>query len=498
MTYIVKQSLFLFLCLIFFIITLPAQVPQGIPYQAVARSAAGDIVSNQSIRLRFSIRDLFSNGSIVYQETKSTSTNEFGLFNVVIGQGVVVTGTFSSINWSTTKYLQTELDITGGTSFTNMGVQQFFSVPYALKSGDIPKGTNNGQTLRWDGSDWINNSLINNDGINVGIGTNTLITKFSVNGLGNVPTLPTNPSSAIMRIYSSNTNLEFGQFAGSPYSSWIQAGISSTGDPLSLQPVAGFVGIGTADPNSLLHLKSTAGSGGHENSGLLIETSGAGEPTIKFKNSFIPSSRIWFYGLNESPSLAFGYGQSFSNSATLMVFDTLGNLGIGANPPAFQLHLGSNSAAKPTSTLWTVSSDARLKENVKPFNDGLSKILEINPVWYTYNGQAGLPKETGVGAIAQEIQKIAPYMIKPWIYKADDKDKNGTEYLGIDYNALIFMFINAFKEQQKMIEELKKENELNKNAHASKELVELKNKTDRLENELEILKTMVSQISIQH
>ena len=65
-----------------------------------------------------------------------------------------------------------------------------------------------------------------------------------------------------------------------------------------------------------------------------------------------------------------------------------------------------NSAAKPIRSAWTVPSDARLKTNVSPFNDGLNVLMAIDPIWFNYNGIAGMPTdERGVGTIAKALQE---------------------------------------------------------------------------------------------
>ena len=114
-----------------------AQVPQGIPYQAAARAANGQALVNTAVKVRFSILDSVATGTTVYQETHSTTTNNVGLFNVNVGMGTPVTGTFSAINWgNNTKFMKMELDITGtGSSYVDMGTQQMLSVPYALYAG---------------------------------------------------------------------------------------------------------------------------------------------------------------------------------------------------------------------------------------------------------------------------------------------------------------------------------------------------------------------------
>jgi hypothetical protein len=125
--------------------------PQGISYQAVIRSATGATVSLQAVRLRLSIRDTTATGTVVYQETHSATTNQQGLVNLIIGQGTVVSGTFSSINWgAANKFLQVEVDPAGGTSYINIGTQQMMSVPYALyakTAGSTSGSGSNANTL---------------------------------------------------------------------------------------------------------------------------------------------------------------------------------------------------------------------------------------------------------------------------------------------------------------------------------------------------------------
>ena len=109
-----------------------AQVPQTVPYQAVARNTSGNLLANQTVSIRFSIHDTTSGGLVVYQETQSTTTNALGLFTANIGAGTPVTGSFAAINWgSGSKFIQIEIDLSGGSSYANMGTSQMMSVPYA-------------------------------------------------------------------------------------------------------------------------------------------------------------------------------------------------------------------------------------------------------------------------------------------------------------------------------------------------------------------------------
>ena len=78
-----------------------AQVPQAIPYQAVARDNAGNLLAGQNISVRVTIRNATAMGIILYSETHLPLTNDLGLFKINIGEGSVVTGSFTGIAWST-------------------------------------------------------------------------------------------------------------------------------------------------------------------------------------------------------------------------------------------------------------------------------------------------------------------------------------------------------------------------------------------------------------
>nr|MBC8486643.1 collagen-like protein [Bacteroidota bacterium] len=73
-------------------ITVLAQAPQAFKYQAVARDNAGNVLANQNVSFQISILQGSAGGPSVYTETHNAVTNEFGLVNLEIGTGTVVTG----------------------------------------------------------------------------------------------------------------------------------------------------------------------------------------------------------------------------------------------------------------------------------------------------------------------------------------------------------------------------------------------------------------------
>jgi hypothetical protein len=124
--------------------TLYAQVPQTFNYQAIARDAGGNVLPAHKIGVELSVLDGGPAGTVVYQETFIDTTNAFGLFTLQVGGGVVVSGTFTGINWATgNKYLQTAIDLAGGTNYALSGTTQLLSVPYALYAQNSLAGTGN-------------------------------------------------------------------------------------------------------------------------------------------------------------------------------------------------------------------------------------------------------------------------------------------------------------------------------------------------------------------
>jgi hypothetical protein len=104
---------------------------EGISYQAIAYDNNGFEMSNQEIQLQLSILGDSINGSAEYVEIHTVTTNDFGLFSIVIGSGVTE-GNMSTVNWKSTKFLKVEMQ--SGEEMTTLGVSQFLSVPYSYYS----------------------------------------------------------------------------------------------------------------------------------------------------------------------------------------------------------------------------------------------------------------------------------------------------------------------------------------------------------------------------
>ena len=124
-------------------ITLAQSVPKGINYQAVALDQSGqpipgvDIVGRPidgaEIGVRISILENSAGGPVLYQEDHEVRTDLYGMFNLVIGEGLQLSvGAFSSIDWKGDKYLKVELSVDNNGDFKVSAIQQLMSVPYAF------------------------------------------------------------------------------------------------------------------------------------------------------------------------------------------------------------------------------------------------------------------------------------------------------------------------------------------------------------------------------
>ncbi len=132
-----------------------AQAPNKMSYQAVIRDASNNLITNTNVGVRISILQGSSSGTAVYQENHTSTSNINGLVSLEIGDGTVVSGTFSSIDWSSGDYyIKTETDPTGGSNYTISGTSQLLSVPYALYAASA--GTGNSSSWTIDGNNQYN------------------------------------------------------------------------------------------------------------------------------------------------------------------------------------------------------------------------------------------------------------------------------------------------------------------------------------------------------
>ena len=109
-----------------------AQAPEKMSYQAIIRNSSSQLVKSQAVGMQISILQGTVNGTVVYVETQTATTNANGLVTIEIGAGTT-SDDFTTIDWANGPYfIKTETDPTGETSYSITGTSQLLSVPYAL------------------------------------------------------------------------------------------------------------------------------------------------------------------------------------------------------------------------------------------------------------------------------------------------------------------------------------------------------------------------------
>lgn len=149
-----------------------AQSPESFNYQAVIKNANGEIIANQNLSMQISILQTSSSGASVYTETHQAATNNAGLVNLQIGEGTVVSGNFSTIDWGgDLHFIKIEVDLNAGTNFTEIGTMQLLSVPYALYAKDVQ----NNDDADADPSNEIQSLAITNNELSISSGNSIII-----------------------------------------------------------------------------------------------------------------------------------------------------------------------------------------------------------------------------------------------------------------------------------------------------------------------------------
>ncbi|GEO11767.1 hypothetical protein [Segetibacter aerophilus] len=142
-----KVSVLLVLVILFGAGTYAQSVPQGMKYQAVARNLAGGVIASQEISLKISLLSKGSNPSVYYTEVHTVTTNQLGLFNLVVGGGKVEKGSFQTIPWSTDDvWLQVALKDKGKADFAPISSSQLFAVPYAFHAATASELVSKGKS----------------------------------------------------------------------------------------------------------------------------------------------------------------------------------------------------------------------------------------------------------------------------------------------------------------------------------------------------------------
>lgn len=235
-----------------------------------------------------------------------------------------------------------------------------------------------------------------------------------------------NEANFFVRDVTGGSTLPFRIRPGAPTSS---LDISADGD----------IGVGTASPNGKLDVRSSSAGV----TSLVTDTNG---------DSLVRLRGIGTAAVQRGAMELFNDGTittAIFSDANDSFINGGGRLGIGTPSPTQTLSV-NGTAGKPGGGTWDVFSDQRLKNIKGKFTPGLSAVMRLQPLRYQYKPGNALSfdsKKEYVGFGAQELQKVLP--------EAVSTNENG--YLQVSSDPILWTMLNAIKEQQKQIEQLKGE-----------------------------------------
>ena len=219
------------------------------------------------------------------------------------------------------------------------------------------------------------------------------------------------------------------------------------GAPTSSIDIAasGFVGMGTASPAKKLHIFDT-------NSQVFVDRPANAAGNYALVNFATNGVQKFFFGMNAdsdpgADKMSF-FDSAFSAINAVMTF-TGGNVGIGTNAPTDKLSV-NGTASKTGGGSWAVFSDQRLKNIRSNYTTGLRAVMQLQPLRYQYkpDNALGLKSEGEyIGFGAQSVQKVIPEAVTT----------NSAGYLMVNNDPIIWTMLNAIKEQQQEIVELKRQ-----------------------------------------
>jgi len=146
------------------------------------------------------------------------------------------------------------------------------------------------------------------------------------------------------------------------------------------------------------------------------------------------------------------YGQSNQGSSFAVEGMTTATGGYGlygfANATGAYDIGGEHGEYTNSSGQWINASDRRLKTDIVPLSDSLSKIEMLTPVSFKWKDTATMGSQENIGLIAQDVQPVFPELVS----------ENASGTLGLNYAGFVSPIIGAIKEQQQEIELLKTQN----------------------------------------
>lgn len=123
-----------------------AQVPFGFSYQGLLLNVDGNGIDNKEVEFVITLSPDNDGAVVYYQESQTVETDQNGVFNFNIGEGLAMTGSMNEVDWlASVPYIGIDYDLSDGQGAQSLGYTQFNSVPFCFYSKyvvcqDGPKG----------------------------------------------------------------------------------------------------------------------------------------------------------------------------------------------------------------------------------------------------------------------------------------------------------------------------------------------------------------------
>ncbi|MCB0730395.1 MAG: tail fiber domain-containing protein [Ignavibacteriae bacterium] len=212
---------------------------------------------------------------------------------------------------------------------------------------------------------------------------------------------------------------------------------------------AGYHGIGTFNQSGCVFIGYQAGKNELTNNKLFIENSNSDSPLI--------------------------WGNFNTDRVVINGNGTNGN-------PNYNFFVNGDAGGN---TAWNNLSDERLKKNISTIPNALEKVKSLRGVNYEWKNSENHDKGLQMGFIAQEANKVIPEVV----------DDSG-EYYSMQYAPITALLVEALKEQQKMIDEIKKNNDLlsKLNSELRNQNAEVNNNNIKLSKDIEQITNILNQV----